>query len=112
MSILRKIRRSEKNTTPYQNVKYVSFDVIKNLSDQNLNRFNQNVDYASLEKNYNDLNENDFELIRVLDHYHFQGQPVPRHYRCMVRHPKVNDFLLQDVSILQWDSLIYSNRKI
>jgi len=104
MSTLRKIRRSGK-TTPNQNVKLVSFESLKGLSDYNVGRFNQNIDYQDLENNFKGLDEHHFEIIRVMDHFHFQGKPIPKHYRCLVRHPKNIGFRLQDVSIEQWNSM-------
>lgn len=104
MSGLRKISGSGK-TTPIKNVKLLSFEGIKKLSNENVGKFNRNVDYQELERNYNGLDEYNFELIRVMDHNHFQGKPIQKHYRCLIIHPKIKESFIQDVSIHQWDSL-------
>jgi len=104
MSGLKKNSRTGK-TTPIENVKFVSYEEIKRLSDENIGMYNRNIDYQELEKRYNGLDKSDYELIRIMDHNHFRGKTTQKHYRCLIRHPKIKESLIQDVSTHQWDSL-------
>ena len=105
MGSARKTSKNDQKGTYYKNTKYVSYDVMKKLSDGNLQRFNQNLNYELLESQGYNLKDGEFTFIRIMDHFHFRGEPIAKHYRCLVYTPNNDSMGLQDVSIEQWDSL-------
>lgn len=83
--------------------KLVSFDQLHHISTENKDKLNRSIwTEKLLEENPNVKNEQ-FLLLKVLEHHHHLGKPVDTHYRTMTHYN--GHLLFQDVTIEQWNNL-------
>lgn len=101
----RMVNNSNQRSTVTSNVKLISFDLLHELSHENYGRFNQNVNTEYLLGRYPELKGSNLQIKKVLDHYHFRGEPTEHHYRCVIFIQCASDIALQDMSINQWNSI-------
>ena len=92
-------------TKEQSEIKTISFETLKKLSDFNFGKLNRNIDVDVLEKDYKIKNSNKVELQKILIHHHFMGKLTKPHYRCWVRVQGLNILGFQDVFINQWEEL-------
>ncbi|GMQ33520.1 hypothetical protein [Algoriphagus taiwanensis] len=93
-----------KEVADFTEKKYISFDGLKRLSDENFERFNRNIDYENFEKNH-EIKPNIFKMTILAEHSYSMGSPTENHYRCLVTHPNISEILIQDISVEQWDRI-------
>jgi hypothetical protein len=101
----RKVKNSNQRSTGTSNVKLISFELLDKLSNENYGRYNQNVWTEKILEKFPMLRESKVILKKVLDHHDFMGNSTEHHYRCIVYIQNHSEFLLQDVSIEQWNSI-------
>ncbi len=94
-----------KKVTDYTEKKYISFDELKRISDENFERFNRNVDYEQIEREHFDIRPPFFKITKLMEHSTFVGSPSEKHFRCLVLHPKISEVMIQDISLEQWDRI-------
>ena len=100
-----KMKNSNQRSTVTSNVKLISFDLLHELSHENYDRFNQNVWTEKLLEDYPNIQKSKVVIKKVLDHHDFMGNSTEHHYRCIVYIQNHSEFLLQDLSIEQWNSI-------
>jgi phage tail protein X len=98
------VKSSSHHSNSNSSVKQISFDTLHRISLENYGRFNQNVWTEKLLESNPGLSGSNVILQKIMEHNHFIGSPIEQHYRCIVHIPNKSDFLLQDVSIGQWNS--------
>jgi len=94
-----------KEVTNSTNEKFISFDELKRISDENFGRFNRNVNYEVIEKKHPNIKDDDFKLTILMEHFHYMGEPTEKHYRCLVQHPMISVGMYQDISLEQLESI-------
>lgn len=99
------VKNNNQRSTVASNEKLISFDLLHELSHENYGRFNQNVNTEYLLDDYPELKGSKLPIKKVLDHYHFRGEPTEHHYRCVVFIQCASVNVLQDMSIKQWNSI-------
>lgn len=87
------------------NVKVISFDLLEKFSHENDGRYNRNVLTEKVEETIPSIRYKLIPIEKIIDHHHFQGKPVELHYRCYVYLPSPCNYVLQDLSIEQWESI-------
>lgn len=100
-----KMKNSNQRSTVTSNVKLISFDLLHELSHENYGRFNRNVWTEKLLEDYPNIQKSKVVIKKVLDHHDFMGNSTEHHYRCIVYIQNHSEFLLQDLSIEQWNSI-------
>jgi hypothetical protein len=86
-------------------IKTISFETLKKLSDSNFGKLNRNIDVDMLEKDYKIKKSNKVELETILIHHHHMGKLTKPHYRCWVRVQGLSILGFQDVFDYQWEEL-------
>jgi len=84
--------------------KQMTFAELHKLSTENNNKFNQNIWTEKLLENNEDIKDNTFVFMKLMEHEHHNGKPVPTHYRTITSYN--DNMLIQDMSIEQWDNLL------
>jgi len=74
---------------------------LKKISDENYERFNRNVDYEEIKKQYIELQPPFFKITKLMEHSTFMGLPTEKHFRCFLSPPDISYPILQDISIEQ-----------
>jgi hypothetical protein len=90
----------------------ITFRKLKKISNRNHGRYNRNIDTELLEEHFPNIKNKVFRIENVMEHHHFRGELVDKHYRCIVHIPEVDQLLFQDVSEGQWGGLKNSEYRI
>lgn len=86
-------------------LKEISFDDLKRISDENFGKFNRSIDLEEIESEFPSIRNSVFKITKIMEHFHFMGEPTEKHYRCRVTHQMFPEVLYQDVSINQWETI-------
>ncbi len=98
------VKGNSHHSNSNSSVKQISFNTLHRISHENYGRFNQNVWTEKVLENNPGVSGLNVILQKIMEHNHFIGSPSEQHYRCIVHIPNDKNFLLQDVSIEQWNS--------
>lgn len=87
-------------------IKKISFETLKSLSDCNVERLNRNIDVDTLLNEYPNIKNYNVELKSIMIHYHHKFKPTDPHYRCFVSIHELGGCVgIQDVFEYQWEGL-------
>lgn len=86
-------------------IKKISFETLKRLSDCNVERLNRNIDVDTLLNEYPNIVNYNVELKSIMTHYHHMGQPTDPHFRCFVKIENIGFVGTQDIFDYQWEGL-------
>ena len=84
--------------------KIASVRSVISFTEQNLNLFNSNIDWAELNKAFG-VDELNCLIQPLLIHQHHNGKIIFPHFRCLVQIENLPLLLLQDLSLEQWTSI-------
>ena len=88
-------------------IKQITFSELHRLSTENIERFNQNIWTEKLLEEFPEIKDKILVVEILIEHYHYRGEPIEKHYRTqVVGSDYVDSILLQDMSIEQWDNLL------
>jgi hypothetical protein len=94
-------------TKEQNEIKTISFETLKKLSDCNVERLNRNIDVDTLVNDFPNIISQNVELESIMEHYHHMGKLTDPHFRCYVRIGKLGFVGIQDVFDYQWEGLKY-----
>ena len=86
-------------------IKIISFNTLKKLSDCNVERLNRNIDVDTLLTEYPNIQNYNVELKSIMIHYHHMFQLTDPHFRCYVKIENIGWVGFQDVFDYQWEGL-------
>jgi hypothetical protein len=86
-------------------IKTISFETLKKISDCNVERLNRNIDVDTLLNEFPNISSQNVELKSIMVHYHHMGKLTDPHFRCYVRIEKLGFVGIQDVFDYQWEDL-------
>lgn len=92
-------------TNEQNEIKTISFETLKRLSDCNVERLNRNIDVDTLMNEFPDITTQNVELESVMIHYHHMGELTDPHYRCYVKIENIGFVGVQDIFDYQWEGL-------
>jgi hypothetical protein len=86
-------------------IKKISFETLKRLSDCNVKRLNRTFDVDTLLKKFPNIISQNVELESIMVHYHHMGELTDPHFRCYVRIGENGFVGVQDIFLYQWEDL-------
>ena len=92
-------------TNEQNEIKTISFETLKRLSDCNVERLNRNIDVDTLMNEFPDITTQNVELESVMIHYHHMGELTDPHNRCYVKIENIGFVGVQDIFDYQWEGL-------
>lgn len=92
-------------TKEQNEIKTISFETLKKLSDCNVERLNRNIDVDTLLNEFPNIISQNVELESIMIHYHHMGELTDPHFRCNVRIGRLGYVGTQDVFDYQWEGL-------
>ncbi len=79
-------------------------DVLERISNQNIKRFNRNIDWQKVKEDFL-LEHANCLVVPILIHQHHNGNLVFPHLRCHIVVEGEENLMLQDLSFEQWVGL-------
>lgn len=93
-------------TKEEEQIKKISFETLKCLSDSNVERLNRNIDVDTLLNEHPNIINYNVELKTIMTHNHHMLKPTDPHYRCFVIIQELGGLIgIQDVFVCQWEEL-------
>ena len=92
-------------TKEQSEIKTISFETLKRLSDCNVERLNRNIDVDTLLKVSPNISSQNVVLESIMVHYHHKGKLTDPHFRCYVKIENLGFVGMQDVFDYQWEGL-------
>ena len=92
-------------TKEQNEIKTISFETLKRLSDCNVERLNRNIDVDTLMDEFPNIITQNVELKSIMIHYHHMGELTDPHFRCYVVIGELGFVGIQDVFDYQWEEL-------
>ncbi len=84
-------------------IKIISFDTLKRLSDCNVERLNRNIDVDTLLIEFPEIVNYNVVLKSIMLHHHHLGELTDPHFRCSVEIENIGWVGFQDVFDYQWE---------
>jgi hypothetical protein len=81
--------------------KVATMDVLERISNQNIKRFNRNIDWQKVKEDFL-LEQANCLVVPILIHQHHNGKLVFPHLRCHIVVEGRETLMLQDLSFEQW----------
>jgi hypothetical protein len=81
--------------------KLATIDDLERISNQNIKRFNRNIDWQKVKEDFL-LEQANCMVVPILIHQHHNGNLVFPHLRCHILVEGRENLMLQDLSFEQW----------
>jgi hypothetical protein len=81
--------------------KVATMDVLERISNQNIKRFNRNIDWQKVKEDFLLVLANCL-VVPILIHQHYNGKLIFPHLRCHIVIEGIENLMLQDISFEQW----------
>jgi hypothetical protein len=93
-------------TKEQNEIKTISFETLKRLSDYNVERLNRNIDVNTLLQEFPNITTQNIDLRRIEKQYHNMEELTDQHFRCFVCVEEYGGCIgTQDVFDYQWEEL-------
>jgi hypothetical protein len=84
--------------------KLATIDDLERISNQNVKRFNRNIDWQKVKEDFL-LEQANGLVVPILIHQHNNGKLIFPHLRCHIFFEGIENLMLQDLSFEQWVEL-------